>query len=374
MAMNLRAEIKLARAQQRSRFELDVDFELDAAGITALYGKSGAGKTSILRCIAGLERQGTCTIRYGDSVWQAALNKAFLPPEQREIAYVFQDNRLFPQLNVEDNLRYAFQRRFAAHGPSITDAIAWFGLATLLAHYPAQLSGGEARRVALARAALSAPRLMLLDEPLSGVDQAGKADLLLAIRHLHQQLACPMLYISHHIDEVSQIADHLMLLEAGKIVSQGPLIELCSRIDASLAHEQDAAAILQCRVVGSDSDFALTELACDAEQRLFVSNSQLQINQLVRIRIPARDVSIALSRPSDSSILNILPTQIDALEDTHSSRVLLRLTIGEQYLLARITRKSAQQLGLRVGLSVYAQIKSVALLNQALPIDRQSNE
>ena len=258
------------------------------------------------------------------------------------------------------------RRRFAAHGPCIADVIDWFGLTALLGHYPAHLSGGEARQVALARAALSAPQLMLLDEPLSGVDQSRKNDMLVAIRQLQQQLACPMLYISHHIDEVSQIADLLMLLEAGKIVNQGPLIELCSRIDASLAHEQDAAAILQCRVVGSDADFALTEVSCGDEQRLFVSNSQLQANQLVRIRVPARDVSIALSRPHDSSILNILHTQIDALEDTHSSRVLLRLRIGEQSLLARITRKSVQQLGLRVGMSVYAQIKSVALLNQAL--------
>ncbi len=366
MAITLRAAIKLQRVQARSHFELDVDFELAAEGITALYGQSGAGKSSILRCIAGLERHAHCTIRYGDAVWQSAQDKIFLPPERRSVAYVFQDNRLFPHLNVEGNLHYAHRRRFAAHGPCIADVVAWFGLTSLLAHYPAHLSGGEARRVALARAALSAPQLMLLDEPLSGVDQSGKNDMLVAIRQLQQQLACPMLYISHHIDEVSQIADHLMLLEAGKIVSQGPLIELCSRIDASLAHEQDAAAILHCRVVGSDADFALTEVSCGDEQRLFISNSQLQANQRVRIRVPARDVSIALSKPHDSSILNILQTQIDALEDTHSSRVLLRLKIGEQSLLARITRKSVQQLGLHVGMSVYAQIKSVALLNQAL--------
>ncbi len=364
--MTLRAAIKLQRSQPRSRFKLDVDFELAAQGITALYGQSGAGKSSILRCVAGLERQGIGTISFADHEWQSTHKRVFLPPEQRAIAYVFQDNRLFPHLNVKDNLQYALRRRFAAHGPCIADVVDWFGLAALLAHYPAHLSGGEARRVALARAALSAPQLMLLDEPLSGVDQSRKNDMLVAIRRLQQQLACPMLYISHHIDEVSQIADHLMLLEAGKIISQGPLIELCSRIDASLAHEQDAAAILQCRVVGNDADFALTEVSCGDEQRLFVSNSQLQANQLVRIRVPARDVSIALSRPHDSSILNILQTQIDALEDTHSSRVLLRLRIGEQSLLARITRKSVQQLGLQVGMSVYAQIKSVALLNQTL--------
>ncbi len=362
--MNLRADIKLKHRQEPSSFELDVRFELAATGITALYGKSGAGKTSILRCIAGLERQGCCTISYADSAWQTPDNKVFLAPEQRQLAYIFQDNRLLPHLKIRDNLHYAFQRRFATHGPSMDDAIEWFGLANLLTQYPAQLSGGEARRVALARAALSAPRLMLWDEPLSGVDEAGKADLLLAIRHLQQQLACPMLYISHHIDEVSQIANHLMLLEAGKIVSQGPLIELCSRIDSSLAHEQDAAAILQCRVVGSDADFMLTELSCGDTQRLFLSDTQLQTDQLVRIRVPARDVSIALSKPTDSSILNILQTQIDALEDKHSSKVLLRLKIGEQYLLARITRKSAQQLGLHAGMSVYAQIKSVALLNK----------
>ncbi len=372
--MTLRTAIKLQRVQARSRFELDVDFELAAKGITALYGQSGAGKSSILRCIAGLERQAVGTISYGDHQWQSTRQQVFVAPEQRAVAYVFQDNRLFPHLNVEDNLRYALRRRYASHGPDINDAVEWFGLIALLAHYPAQLSGGESRRVALARAALSAPRLMLLDEPLSGVDKAGKASLLQAIRHLQQQLACPMLYISHHIDEISQIADHLMLLEAGKIVSQGPLIELCSRIEESLAHEQDAAAILQCRVVANDAAFDLTELLCGDEQRLYVSQSQLRLHQLVRIRIPARDVSIALSRPDDSSILNILHTRIDALEDTHSGRVLLRLNISGQYLLARITRKSALQLGLHKGMSVYAQIKSVALLNQALPVGTLDHE
>ena len=364
--MILRAAIKLQRLQARSRFELDADFELEAEGITALYGQSGAGKSSILRCIAGLERHANCTIRYGDSVWQSPLDDIFLPPEQRAVAYVFQDNRLFPHLNVARNLQYALRRRFAEHGPCMADVVDWFGLKTLLAHYPTHLSGGEARRVALARAALSAPQLMLLDEPLSGVDQSGKNAMLLAIRQLQQQLGCPMLYISHHIDEVSQIADHLMLLEAGKIVNQGPLIELCSRIDASLAHEQDAAAILRCRVVSKDTDFALTEVSCGDGQPLFVSDSRLHVNQLVRIRVPARDVSIALSKAQDSSILNILHTQIDALEDTHSSRVLLRLKVGDQTLLARITRKSVQQLGLRAGMHVFAQIKSVALLNHAL--------
>lgn len=374
MALSLHANIELERLQGRNRFQLNVVFDLPERGITALYGKSGAGKTSILRCVAGLEQRGKGEISFGDNVWQSTHGEIFVPPEQRQIGFVFQDNRLLPHLTVRKNLEYALRRKFAAHGPDIGDAIAWFGLAGLLQRYPAQLSGGEARRVALARCALSAPRLMLLDEPLSGVDQNGKADLLLAIRRLQQQLDCPMLYISHHIDEVSQLADHLMLLEESRIVGNGPLIELCSRIDVGLAHEPEVAAILHCHVVGIDTAFALTELSCGAGQRLVVNDTRLHANQQVRVRVPARDVSIALSKARDSSILNILAAQIDALEHTNGGKVILRLKIGGQYLLARITRKSAQLLGLDKGMHVYAQVKSVALLNQALPVEEPGNE
>ena len=229
---------------------------------------------------------------------------------------------------------------------------------------PDTLSAGQKQRVAIGRALLSAPRLMLLDEPLANLDHAASQQCLGYLQRLAREVDLPMLYVSHDIEEVSQLADHLLLLEQGRLADQGSLLELCSRLDTRLSHEAQAAAIAVGTITRHDEDFGLTELSIEG-QSLLVGSLPYAPGQQRRLRIPARDVSVCRQRPKDSSILNILPVTLTEIEETGQARLLLRLALGSQYLLARITRKSASELSLRVGDKLYAQIKSVALLMEA---------
>lgn len=344
-------------------FSLQLDCELPATGITAVYGPSGGGKSTLLDCIAGLRQPATGSlVKFRQHTWQEG--KHFVPPWLRGIGYVFQDGRLFPHLSVEQNLRYALSRR-RNEGASAEQLIHWLDLADLLARRPGSLSAGQKQRVAIARALLSAPGLLLLDEPLANLDHAASRQCLNYLQRLEHELNLPMLYISHDIEEVSQMADHLVLLEQGRITDQGSLLDLCSRLDTRLSHEEQAAAILVCTVSRHDSDFGLTELAV-AGQTLYVSHQQEAVGQQRRLRVPARDVSVCRQRPDDSSILNILPVTLEQIEASDGARVLLRLGLGSQYLLARITRKSASELKLQPGDRIFAQIKSAALLMDAV--------
>ena len=226
------------------------------------------------------------------------------------------------------------------------------------------LSAGQKQRVAIARALLSAPQILLLDEPLANLDHAASAQCLGYLQRLADELDLPMLYVSHDIEEVSHLADHLVLLDQGKLVDQGSLLTLCSQLDTRLSHEEQAAAIVMAEITHHDEEFGLTELHLEGQQ-LFVSHLPQAPGQLRRLRIPARDVSVCRQRPHGSSILNILAVTISELEHSGNTRLLLRLSIGEQYLLARITRKSAAELQLKPGDQLFAQIKSAALLTEA---------
>jgi molybdate transport system ATP-binding protein len=226
------------------------------------------------------------------------------------------------------------------------------------------LSAGQKQRVAIGRALLSSPRLLLLDEPLANLDHAARQGCLRCLQRLSDELRLPMLYVSHDIEEVSQLADHLVLLDRGRLVEHGSLLNLCSRLDTRLSHEEQAAAILTASVTRHDTDFGLTELAVDGHP-MFVNHLSHAPGQERRVRIPARDVSVCRQRPQDSSILNILPVTLCEIEATDTARLLLRLSLGSQFLLARITRKSAMELNLQVGDPIYAQIKSAALLMEA---------
>ena len=344
-------------------FHLQLDCELPATGITAVYGPSGGGKSTLLDCIAGLRRPaGNSLIRFRQLTWQQGEN--FVPPWLRGIGYVFQDGRLFPHLNVEQNLLYALKRR-QEEGTSAEQLIHWLDLADLLDRSPGSLSAGQKQRVAIGRALLSAPRLLLLDEPLANLDHAASQQCLHYLQRLEHELNLPMLYISHDIEEVSQMADYLVLLEQGRIADQGSLLDLCSRLDTRLSHEEQAAAILIGTISHHDTDFGLTELEVEG-QTLFVSHQQQTTGQQRRLRVPARDVSICRQRPGDSSILNILPVTLEQVESSDGARVLLRLALGSQYLLARITRKSASELQLQPGDQLFAQIKSAALMMEAV--------
>jgi molybdate transport system ATP-binding protein len=344
-------------------FELAIDCEIPDRGITAIYGPSGSGKSTLLDCIAGLRTADEdSAIRFRDQHWQSTDGP--IAPWQRRIGYVFQDARLFPHLDVTGNLDFAERRAAAAPPASREKLVQWLELEQLLPQMPASLSAGQKQRVAIARALLSAPQLLLLDEPLANLDHRASAQCIGHLQQLARELDLPMLYVSHDIEEVSQLADHLLLLDQGQIEDQGSLLELCTRLDSRLSHEEQAAAIVLGTVSGHDPEFGLTHIEVE-HQVLQVNHLEQPAGTSRRVRIPARDVSIARTRPEDSSILNILPVTVTEIENCSGARLLLRLALGKQFLLARITRKSAQRLNIKVGDKVFAQIKSAALLSEA---------
>ena len=347
---------------QREAFRLQITGAIPGSGFTAIYGHSGAGKTTLLRWLAGLEKTPSGELHFKQTVWQD--RHTFIPTHKRQIAYVFQEPRLFPQLTVRDNLLYAWKRRFNDDGPSLQQASEWLGLEQLLVQFPQQLSGGQQQRVAIARALLSSPRLLLMDEPLGALDHRGKKQILLHLQQLPQHIDIPILYVSHDIEEISGLARHLLILEQGKLIAQGPMVELCNRLDLAISHEENSASIIDACIAKHDEHYGLTELLIDNKFPLLLAKKSGAAGDRMTVRIPARDVSISLSAATDSSILNIIPCRIDAIEQSGAARVLVRLRLEQQYLLARLTHKSVERLNLSVGQQVYAQIKTVALLSE----------
>ncbi|MDE2310697.1 MAG: molybdenum ABC transporter ATP-binding protein, partial [Betaproteobacteria bacterium] len=342
-------------------FVLDVDLELPARGITALFGPSGSGKTTLLRCIAGLERTTDGLLRVHDEVWQDGAN--FLPAHRRPLGYVFQEASLFPHLSVRRNLEYGMRRI-----PSVErkvqpeQVVELMGLSRLIERDPAHLSGGERQRVAIGRALLTSPRLLLMDEPLSALDVAGRQEILPYLERLHGELGTPVIYVSHTLDEVARLADYVVMLEHGRVISSGAPGEILTRLDLPTAHLDNAGAVIEAAVAVHDEAYHLTRLDFSGGC-LWVSKVEREVGSVVRARVLARDVSIATVAPQGSSIINILAARIAEIQDEGQDRVNLRLAVGgEHMLLSRITRRSRDQLGLAVGAGVFAQVKSVALI------------
>lgn len=343
-------------------FTLDVELALPGRGVTALYGHSGSGKTTLLRCIAGLERAAGGFLSVRGERWQDDARGVFVPTHRRALGYVFQEASLFPHLSVRRNLEYGRRRVPAVERRVALDrAIALLGIESLLERMPARLSGGERQRVAIARALATSPRLLLMDEPLAALDAARKAEVLPYLEGLHAELDIPVLYVSHAPEEVARLADAMVLLEAGRVAACGSLAELMPRADLPLAREEDAFVVVEATVAEHDVASALTRLDL-AGQPLWLTGLDRPVGARVRARILARDVSLALSASRDSSILNILPVRVVAVDALSPGRALVRLDLGGTGLLARITQRSVAQLGLAPGMAVYAQIKGVAPL------------
>lgn len=354
--MSINASIKL----QRGNFTLDVKLELPAQGITALFGRSGSGKTTILRCIAGLERASAMHLSVNGEVWQD--KQLFLPVHQRPLGYVFQEASLFPHLNVERNLRFGYSRVANAQRQiGFNETIELLGLQTMLTRYPEQLSGGQRQRVAIARALLTSPRLLLMDEPMASLDQTSKAEILPYLERLHANLGIPIIYVSHAIEEVSRLADHLVLLEQGQVLAAGPLQDVLTRTDLPLAHSANAAAVIKAKVLSHADDF-ISELQLADGQSVFVSQQNIALGSEVRARVLARDVAIALEIPQQFSVNNCLvATVLEISDDPNPGHVLLKLQLSGQVLLSRISRRSLQRMGLKLGQQVYALVKAVSL-------------
>lgn len=348
-----------------SGFALDVDLHLPGRGVTALYGHSGSGKTTCLRCIAGLERADDGFIQINDEVWQDSRNGLFVPPHKRALGYVFQEASLFPHLSVRANLEFGLKRipRQQRH-VDMAQATELLGIGHLLDRHPQHLSGGERQRIGIARALLTSPKLLLMDEPLAALDSQRKSEILPYLERLHDELDIPVLYVSHAQDEVARLADHLVLLSDGKALASGPIGETLARLDLPMASGDDAGVVINGTVSAYDEHYQLLTLQLPGSPlHMRVAHAPLALGKALRIKVQARDVSLSLQAEEHSSILNRLPViVVQELGADNHAHVLVRLDAGGTPLLARITRFSRDQLQLRPGLMLWAQIKAVAVL------------
>jgi molybdate transport system ATP-binding protein len=350
--------LRIRAVLQRAAFTLDVDIELPAHGITGVFGVSGSGKTSLLRCVAGLEKPQPGIVHVADETWQD--DTVFVPAWQRRVGYVFQDARLFDHLDVRGNLEFARKRSNAA--ASIETPIELLGIGGLLDRAPATLSGGERQRVAIARAIASAPQLLLLDEPLASLDVARRNEILPWLVRLRDELKMPMLYVTHSVDEVARLADTIVLLDCGRVAAAGEARDVLSRIDTSAVFGDDAGALLEGTIAERDARWQLARVAFGGGE-LWLRDTGLAIGRAVRLRVLARDVSIATHEPQGSSIQNIIAATVEQVApDVHPSQVMVRMRCDGAVLLARITARAADSLALAPGQRVWAQVKSVALV------------
>ncbi|MFQ6590092.1 MULTISPECIES: molybdenum ABC transporter ATP-binding protein [Pseudomonas] len=356
-------EVRLQLAY--SAFALDVDLHLPGRGVTALYGHSGSGKTTCLRCIAGLERAADGFIRINDEVWQDSRKGVFVPPHKRAIGYVFQESSLFPHLSVRANLEFGLKRiPRALRRVDMAHATELLGIGHLLDRHPQHLSGGERQRIGIARALLTSPQLLLMDEPLAALDSQRKNEILPYLERLHDELEIPLLYVSHAQDEVARLADHLVLLSDGKALASGPIGETLARLDLPMALGDDAGVVINGAVSAYDAHYQLLTLQLpDSALSMRVAHAPLAPGKQLRIKVQARDVSLSLQAEEHSSILNRLPVTVtQTIGADNSAHVLVRLDAGGTPLLARITRFSRDQLQLHPGQTLWAQIKAVAVL------------
>ncbi|MBV7494010.1 molybdenum ABC transporter ATP-binding protein [Pseudomonas sp. PDM24] len=348
-----------------SGFSLDVDLQLPGRGVTALYGHSGSGKTTCLRCIAGLERAEQGFIQVNDEVWEDSDKGIFVPPHKRALGYVFQEASLFPHLSVRANLEFGLRRiPRQQRRVDMAHATELLGIGHLLARDPQNLSGGERQRIGIARALLTSPKLLLMDEPLAALDTQRKNEILPYLQRLHDELDIPVLYVSHSQDEVARLADHLVLLSNGKALASGAIGETLARLDLPLALGDDAGVVIEGHVSAYDADYQLLTLQLpNTELSIRVAHSPMAEGQTLRCKVQARDVSLSLQGVEQSSILNRLPvTVISEIGADNAAHVLIRLNAAGTPLLARITRYSRDQLSLHPGQQLWAQIKAVAVL------------
>lgn len=336
------------------------------SGVTALFGQSGSGKSSIVNMIAGLLRPKKGSIECGGTVFFDSEKKINVPVKNRRIGYVFQESRLFPHMNVARNLTYGQWAGKRGQGRNFDEVVSLLGLQELLPRKPETLSGGERQRVAIGRALLSAPSILLMDEPLASLDGARKAEILPYLERLRTDAGVPILYVSHAMDEIARFADDLVVVSEGSVLAYGPIANVLGRIDLGPATgRHEAGSVLEGIVRERDTTFDLTGVQVD-RQRLFVPGLEAPLGTPVRLRIRARDVSLALERPSAISIQNIVETQVVTIGAPQGPYVELVLGLGTQMLRARITTKALAMLNIRPGLMVFALIKAVAIDRKAI--------
>ncbi len=357
--------ISLITAQltlQRPGFVLEVELQLPGKGVTVLYGHSGSGKTTLLRCIAGLEQIPNAKVSFNGDVWQQGQH--FVPTHRRPLGYVFQEASLFEHLTARENLNFALKRA-GDRAPvcNFNHAVDLMGISRVLNQYPSQLSGGERQRIAIARALLINPRILLMDEPLAALDLARKQEILPYLEQLKRELDLPIIYVTHSPDEVARLADRLVVLDNGRVVASGSIGDILSRLDLPIRLGEDAGVVLEARITQRDQAWHLAKITLPGGD-IWFRDSGIAVGRNVRLRILARDISIALTHHADSSIINILPAEVmEIATDDHDAVALVRLKVENNLLLiARVSSRSAHRLGLMPGKRVWAQIKSVAII------------
>jgi molybdate transport system ATP-binding protein len=357
--------VALRFSLERARFALDVDLELAGRGVTTISGPSGSGKTTLLRCIAGLEHPREGTITWADETWFEAARDIDVPAHRRAIGYVTQQAHLFPHLTVRGNLEYGAKRagpRIGAADPDrlVTD----LGIASLLDRHVDHLSGGERQRVAIGRALLARPRLLLLDEPVSALDEAGTAEVLGTLERVLAALPIPCLYVSHDLREASRLADRMIWLESGRILADGPARDVMSDPRLPFAQAEDAGSVIAGRVDAVDASQELARIAFDGGELWIAASAATTPGLPVRVGIRARDVSLALRRPEAISVLNILEGRVRDVGEArdYRSQALVSVEVGRCLLLSRVTRRSVTELGLAPGVVVWALVKSAAIV------------
>ena len=358
MSSQQRMEVKLRLA--RETFVLDVDLSLACRGVTAIFGPSGCGKTSLLRSIAGLEQAQGC-LKLCDDVWQDENN--FIPTHERPIGYVFQEASLFPHMSVLRNLLYGFRRiPYRQRHVKLEHAVKLLGLGHLLQRKPQGLSGGERQRVAIARALLTSPRLLLMDEPMSALDHTSKAEIMPYLQRLHDELAIPVLYVSHAADEVAQLADHLVIMDAGKITAHGPIEKMQQHLQLPSTDRPDKNMVvtssIKAVVTDHDEAFQLTHLMV-GELTLSMPGIVAGLGDEITLKVDADDISLSLEPLRNSTILNVVPARITTMTERKPAHVQLGLKTDIGHLLIHISRKSVNQLGLHPGKDTYALISKI---------------
>lgn len=362
--MNPVPDLHLALDLPRDGFRLRVDLRLPGQGITGVFGPSGSGKTTLLRCLAGLERA-RGRVQLGQTVWQDSAQRLFTPVWQRDLGYVFQEASLFDHLSVADNLRYG-QRRARKEGSAraLSEAVDLLGIGHLQDRWPASLSGGERQRVAIARALALQPSLLLLDEPLASLDPARKDEILPWLERLHRELRIPALYVTHSMDELAHLADHVVALDQGAVSASASVQEALTHPQVALAVGEQAGTVIEGRVVRRDERWHLVQLAFEGGE-LWVRDpkTELKSDQTVRVRILARDVSLSLSNEDPNTLQNRIAGVIESIHaDAHPSQALVRLQCAGSVILARVTHRALHELSLKEGARLWCQVKSAALL------------
>lgn len=357
--MSIQAHFQL----DKNPFQLDVTLDLPGRGVSVLFGPSGAGKSTILRCLAGLEPTVCGSLTVNGECWQDQQRRWFVPPHQRGLGMVFQDSSLFPHLNVRANLEFGLRRTPAQkRRVSWQQALNLLGIEPLLKRQPQQLSGGERQRIAIARALLTSPQLLLMDEPLAALDFKRKQEILPYLQRLQRELDIPIVYVSHAIEEVVQLADHLVLLNAGQVVAAGTLNETLSRLDLPTQFCNEISVVLDTVVTAIDAPYQLAQLSFNGG-KLWAPSPHLSAGDKTRVRIQARDISITLTDHSDSSILNRLPATVESFSATEpSSHMIISAKVADTRIVARITKRSFDTLKLKTGQSIWLQIKAVSLV------------